>query len=59
MGNITKLNARPKLVCDKISVPFKNLNRNTKPGHEIKLEEQVKKFQQEKGLRKEKYTGIC
>ena len=36
MNNITKLNeqiyAGKKLVCDKIGVPLKNTNRNSKPG---------------------------
>ena len=49
-----------KLVCDKIGVPLRTLNRNKKPGWEIRLEEQVKKLQQHvKVLRKEEHKGIC
>ena len=44
--DITKLNelihAQPKLSCDKIWVPQKNPNRNTKPEWEIRLEGWVK-----------------
>ena len=47
-GNITELNeliyAGAKLVCNEVSVPRRNQNRNTKPGWEIRLEEQVKKM---------------
>ena len=49
-----------KLVCDKISVPQRNLDRNKKPGWEIKLEVLIKKLrQQAKVLKKEKHTRIC
>ena len=55
--NITELKelrySGMKLVCDKISVPLRNSNRNTKPGWEIRLEVQVKKFRQVKMLRRE------
>ena len=41
-GNITELNdliyTRAKPVCDKIDIPIRNPNRNTKSGWENKLE---------------------
>ena len=41
MGKITEvnilINSRAKLFRDKISVPLRNQNRNTKPGWEIRL----------------------
>ena len=43
--NIKKFNeliyAVLELVCDKIGAPFKNTNRNTKPGWKIRLETQI------------------
>ena len=46
--NITLLNdliyAGAKLACNKIEVPLRNMNRNTKLGWENKLEGQFKKF---------------
>ena len=52
--------AGAKLVSDKIGVPLKNPNKNTKPGWESRLEKQVKKLgRQAKVLIKEKKkTGI-
>ena len=57
-GNFIELNelinARAKLVCDKIGVLLRNSNRNTKPGWEIWLKGLVNNFrQQAKMLRKE------
>ena len=49
--NITELNeliyARAKLVCDKIGVTFKNTNRNSKPGFEIRLGMQIGNLRQQ------------
>ena len=64
MDNISELNeliyAGAKLVFNKISVPLRNPNRNTKPGWEIRQEGHVKKLrQQTKMLWKKKYSGIC
>ena len=45
-GNVTELNnviyRGVKLVCDKIGIAQGNLNRNTKPGKECRLEGLVK-----------------
>ena len=61
-GNITELDeliyTGTKQLCDKIDVALRNLNKNTKLGWEIRLEGQVKKLQQVKVLRKEKYANI-
>ena len=47
-SNITELNeliyAGAMFICDKISVPFRNPMRNTKPGWEIRFEGPVKKL---------------
>ena len=64
IGIIPKLNeliySGMKLVCDRISNPLRNLNWNTKPRWEIRLEGEVKKlWQLEKVLRKEKHKEIC
>ena len=49
-GNITEPNelidAAAKVVCNKIGVPRRNTNRNTKPGLEIRLEGQLTKLRQ-------------
>ena len=37
-----------KLVCAKISVPRKNMNRNSKSGWEIRLKAQIKKIYNKK-----------
>ena len=63
-SNITKLNvltyAEPKLVSDKIGVPQRNPNRNTKSGLKIRLEGQVKTpRQQAKVLEKQNEVMIC
>ena len=63
-GNITEVDeliyVGAWLACDKIGTLLRNLNRNAKPGWEIRLERQVKKlWQQAKVLRKENHTGIC
>ena len=51
--------AEAKLFCNKISVPPRNPNRNTKPWWKIRLEGQVKKIRQKaKVLRKEKREDI-
>ena len=51
-NNITELNvlicAGSKSVCDKIDVPLRNTNRNSKPGRESRLEIQLKKIRQQK-----------
>ena len=64
MNNITELNvliyAGAKLVCDKIGVPLKNMNRNSKPGWEIWLETQINVQQQTNKARQRKtleYVG--
>ena len=59
--NITELNeliyAGEKLVSDKIGIPQKKPNRNTKVGWEMKLEGQIKKLRQQAKLQsKEKKT---
>ena len=64
MNNITKLNkliyAGLKLICAKIGIPQKNMNRNSKPGCEIGLEMQIwNLWEQAKTLRQRKNTGIC
>ena len=45
-NNITESNeliyAETKLVSDKIGVPLKNMNRNSKPGWEILLERRIR-----------------
>ena len=50
-GDISELKeliyAETKLVSDKIDVPLRNPNRNTKPEWEIRLEAQVNKLRQE------------
>ena len=61
--NITELNelnyAGANLASDKIGVPKRNSNRNSKPGEEIRLEKQVKKQQQQaKMLRKKKHGNM-
>ena len=48
-----------KLVCDKISVPLKNMNRHSKPGWEIQLETQIRNQQQAKMIRQRKNTETC
>ena len=63
-GHITEISeliyGGEKLVCDRISVPLSNPNRNTKPGWKIRLEEQVKKlWKQVKMLRNAKRMKIC
>ena len=51
--------ARAKLVCDKIGVPQGNLNKNTKPRKEIRLEGKIKKmWQQMKVVRNKKHARI-
>ena len=64
-NKITKLNeliyAGAKLVCDKIGVPLKNTNRNSKPGWEIRLKTQIRNSRQTKMLRRKKsrkYVGM-
>ena len=46
---MTELNeliyARAKLVLEKVSIPFKNTNKKSKPGWEIRLETQIKSYQ--------------
>ena len=63
MNNITELNkliyAGVKLVCEKISVPLKNLNGNSKPGLEIQLETQLRNLWQAKMIKQKKNAGIC
>ena len=59
--DIIKLNeliyAGAKLISNKIGRPLRNPNRQAKPGWEMKLEEQMKKLQQQaKILRKVKHT---
>ena len=61
--SITEINkliyARAKLASKKVSVPLRNVNRNTKPGWEIRLEGQEKKLQpQVKILKKEKHEAM-
>ena len=55
-GYITELNeliyAGEKLLCDKIGVPLRNLNRNTKPG--CKISWLIKKKQQSESNKKQK-----
>ena len=50
MDSITELNkliyAGAKLIGDKLSVPLKNLNRKSKSGYKLRLEGQVKNWQQ-------------
>ena len=50
MGNIADFNeviyTGAKLVCDKIGVLQRNLNKNTKSRWEIRFEGQVKKLRQ-------------
>ena len=50
-GNIIELDeliyAGEILFCDKIGVPLKNPNRNTKSGREIRFEGQIKKLRQQ------------
>ena len=45
-NNITKLNelinAGETLISDRIGIPLKNTNRNTKPGWEMRWEGQIK-----------------
>ena len=51
--------AEVKLVCDKIDVLLRNLNKNTKPGWEISLEGQERKLPQHgKVQRKKKHMDI-
>ena len=56
MDRITELNelicAGPKVICDKIGIPLRNPNSNTKPGWEIRLGQIRKLRQQAKLLRK-------
>ena len=64
MRNITELNeliyTEAKQVCDKIGVPPRNPNRNTKPGWKLRLDGQLKELQQQvKVLRKERHARIC
>ena len=61
--NITELNeviyASVKLVCYKIGVLFRKLNRNTKTEWEIRLEKQINKLQPKNTCKgRKKYTGI-
>ena len=61
--NITELKkliyGRVELVCDTIGIYQRNLNKNTKPGWEIRLVGQIKKlWQQVNVLRKEKHARI-
>ena len=50
-GSISELNkliyTEAKVVCDKIIIPQRKLNKNTKPGWEIRLEGQIKKLRQQ------------
>ena len=61
-NNITKLNeliyAGAKLICEKIGLPFKNTNRNSKPGWEIRLEMQIRNQRQQAKMT-EGDTGRC
>ena len=64
MNNIMELNeliyAEEKLVCGKTGVPLKNMNRNSKPGWEMKLETQMRNVRQQvKRIRQRKNIGIC
>ena len=59
MDNLTNIDeliyARPKLSCNKIGVPQRDLNRNIKPEREIMLKGHIKKLRkQEKMLNKKK-----
>ena len=61
MDNINELNdqiyACANLVSDNIGIYLSNPNRNTKPKWEMRLEEQIRKLQQQTKLfRKEKHT---
>ena len=63
-NNITRLNKLiydgGKLVCDKIGVPLKNMNRNSKPGWEIRPETWMRNLrQQAKLIRQRNNAGIC
>ena len=51
--------AGAKLICDRIGVPQRNLNRNRKPGREISQEERVKLQQQQTILIKRENTKPC
>ena len=48
-NNITALNeliyARAKLVCEKIGIPSKSTKKKSKPGWEIRLETQIKNYE--------------
>ena len=63
MNNITKLNeliyTKAKGVSEKIPVPLKNSNRNTKPGWVFRLETQIRNIrQQSKMIKQRKNAGI-
>ena len=49
MNNITKLNeliyVGAKLVCEKIRIPSKSTKKQSKPGWEIRLETQIKNYE--------------
>ena len=53
--------AGPKLVSDKIDVPLKNQNKNSKPGWEIRLGGQTKKLRQQAKIQKkeQKIMEMC
>ena len=56
-NNIVELNevisAGAKLVCDKIAVPLKNKNRNSKPGWEIRQETQIRNLRKQAKMLKD------
>ena len=54
------INAKAKLICNKIGIPQRNKNKNSKSGLEMDLEGEIKKQQQQqqsKLLRKVKHSG--
>ena len=63
-NNISELNdlinAVAKLVCEKIGVPSKSTEKQSKPGWEVRLETQIKKKSTKTGqILKQKDPGIC
>ena len=63
-SGITEVNeliyAEAKQICDKIGIPRRNPNRNTKPDSEIRLEGQINKLRQRaKMLSQKKKKQVC
>ena len=61
--NITELNeliyAGAKLVCEKIRVPLKSMNKKSKPGWEIQLETQIRKLRKLKNHKTKENVRTC